>query len=191
MLSRRAFLAAPVLALAPADSVRREAVLNLPSGAVFSCPARRAHLVALMPAQVPIAVVSFGLDVPPARQTLLAFVGPGGEVWAVELLEWAAPDGENLFTRPALMPDRVHVMLQRSAARRQGTGWRREAWTDYLRFTGAGLADAPPRPVLSGTWQAALAARRAEIAVLLGARRGSVPESILAAFREAGSPVSV
>lgn len=182
MLSRRALLIAPLLSLEPGDSIRRDAVLTLPSGAVFHCPPRRARLLAMLHTDEPIAAIAFGLDPPGATQNLLALVGPRGQLWALEMLDWHGEGNASISTRPSLMPDRRHIKLERDAARRTGVTWKRETWTDYLLWTGGMLHDAPARPVLAGTWQDHLATWRAAIAAQLGAPCGAVPQSILSAF---------
>ena len=165
------------------DSVRSEASLCLPSGAVFAFPPRRARLVAVLPLRtMAVAVVAFGCDGVGGMQDLVAFVGPDASLLALERLTWQGGPAGELGTRVAMMPDREHVSLQRSAAHNDG-GWRRESWTDYLKTVGLTLRNAPPRPVLPGTWQYALSVQREEVAARIGPRCLGITPELLAAFR--------
>ncbi len=199
MLSRRLLILAPALLLGAArpvltleatDSRRREAFLAWPGGAVFTCPARGAALVAVLgmgplAALEPVAVIGFATA---AGQDWLAFVDAQARLLALEPHNWRGPDGESLTTLVAMLPDRRNITLQRSAAR-HSVVWRRETWTDYLRAENGALVDAPPRPVLAGTWQHTLAARRAALAALLRPTRKSITPDLLATLA-AASPLA-
>jgi len=179
MVPRRSLLLAPAALLAPArpmltleqtDSRRLEACLALPSGAVFTCPARRARLVATLAmgafaAPEPVSIVRFGADAGPIPQDVLAFVNAEGRLLALERATWQAADG-TLDTRIAMLPDRRHITLSRVLAWRD-TQWHHEAWTDYLRADHGRLVDAPQRPILEGTGQHRLIALRAAMQALL------------------------
>ena len=173
MLTRRLFMAAPTIAWVPGrvsiaveqgDSVRRDASVQLAGGGVFSFPARRARLLAVLRLRgEEVVAVAFAADPPGGIQDLLALVGSDGGLLALERLAWQAGPGGTLSTRIAMLPDRSHISLERSAARHDDN-WRREAWTDYLRLTDGTLVDAPARPVLPGSWQFGLSRQRAEMA---------------------------
>jgi hypothetical protein len=169
MITRRMFAAAPLLAVlphpatlqvGPGDSLRREAALSLAGGAVFTCPARRAKLLGVLRLRATaIAMVGFAADAPQAAQDLVAMIAEDGTLLALERLRWRDRAGRELVTRFAMLPDRVHITLERESARHETT-WQRESWTDYLRLVDLRLEDSPPRPVLAGTCQAYLAAQR-------------------------------
>ena len=173
MIPRRALLglfslaaapAHPVLSVAPGDSLRRDAVLWLPSGAAFSCPPRRARLLGVLRLRaMDLSAVGLAADGRGYAQDLLALVGPDGMLLALERLHWKADGGDELITRFAMLPDRVHITLERSAARHR-SGWVRESWTDYLKPVGLSLRDAPPRPVLAGSLQAEMSRQRQDMA---------------------------
>ena len=153
-----------VLSVGPSDSARRDAILWLPSGAAFSCPARRARLVGVLRLKaLEIAAVAFAADTGSCAQDLLALVGPNGRLLALERLHWKAPGGDELTTRVAMLPDRVHITLERGAALHR-SAWMRESWTDYLKPVAGKLEDAPPRPVLAGTLQAGVSQQRQVVA---------------------------
>jgi len=179
-----------VLTLEYADSARREAMLAWPSGAVFTCPAQRARLVAVvtmgrLDAPAPVAIVSFGADTASGGQDLLAFVDAKARLLALEPASWRS-DG-TLETRAALLPDRLHIALERNAAIHDRV-WRREAWTDYLRLDSGRLVNAPQRMILPGSWQNALIARRAALAALLSPPPVGVPAEALKQARAETSP---
>jgi hypothetical protein len=192
MIARRGFLALPLLAAAPArpvltvgpgDSARLEGSLWLPSGAVFLCPPRRARLLAVLRLRAAdVAAIAFACDPPGGQQDALALVGPDAALLALERLSWRGGEGSELNTRLAMLPDRVHITLERDAARHEQR-WRRESWTDYVRFEGGALVDAPPRPVLAGTWQAGLSAQRVAMAAAIGRRTCRIPPALLAMLR--------
>lgn len=192
MIPRRAVLAAflmmaaptrPVLRIEVGDSSRREAVLSFPEGGVFVCPAHRARLVAVYPLRTMlVTAVSFAADPVIGTQDILALVGPDACLLALETLYFHGADGDELSTRPAMMPDHRHIQLERSAAREQDR-WRRETWTDYLVESESGLHDAPPRPVLAGTWQEALSHQRSAMAAALPPKCREITPDILAMCR--------
>lgn len=173
MMKRRALLAVlvlgaaparPVVSVGPGDSLRRDAILWLPSGAAFSFPARRARLLSVLRLKaMEVAAVGFAADAADVVQDLLALVGPDGRLLALERLHWKATGGDELTTRFAMLPDRQHITLERSAALHR-TAWVRESWTDYLAPAMGGLVDTPPRPVLAGTWQAGMSRQRQTVA---------------------------
>jgi hypothetical protein len=176
MVTRRALFGIPLIAAGPArpvlsigasDSLHRDAILWLPSGAAFTIPPRRARLLGVFPLKsMDITAIGFAADTASATQDILALVGPNGFLLALERLHWKQINGDELTTRFAMLPDHVHLTLERSAAQHRGT-WQREGWTDYLRIEDGHLTDAPPRPVMPGTRQAKLAAERAAIAAVL------------------------
>jgi len=196
MLTRRLLLAAPLLmaarpelSLEAVDSARREAFLAWPKGAVFTCPATRARLVAVLamgrqaePFQ--IAIVGFGLDTGLGPQDWLAFVDSRARLLA---LEPRSQHGGMLETRAAMLPDRMHIALERLAAVHT-TIRQREAWTDYLRLEEGLLVNAPQRQALPGTWQNALAAPRAAMAALLSPPPLGVPAQVIDLARNAFAP---
>jgi hypothetical protein len=196
MPSRRVFLGAstlllmaagPVLSLETTDTARREAFLAWPGGAVFTCPAARARLIAVLEMGAlslpkPMAVIGFAADLPEGRQDLLAFVDAGGVLRALEIGAWRGADGTVLTTRAVMLPDRRHIALERQAARRDIV-WRRESWTDYLRAEGDDLVDAPQHAVPEGTWQHALIAGRLAMADRLRLPCHAVTADLLESMR--------
>lgn len=177
MLPRRTFLTAPLLTPALTDRALREDALQLPDGSVFSCPRRRARVLAVLRLRlIDVTCLGFAHDTGDAVQDVLALVGPGARLLAVERLSWRG-DRAELSTRVTLMPDRVHIALQRAAGRYQGA-WRRQAWTDYLVATDGRLVDAPPRPVLAGTWQDTLALERRATAAIVQGRHRAEPAAL-------------
>ncbi len=172
MLTRRAFLSAPAMfgpwqARPELTIEAAEARLWLPGGGVFSCPSGRARLLAVMRMrEMDVAAVSFAADPAGEVQDVLALIGTGGQLLALERLTWRHGKRAELITRMAMLPDRAHISLQRDAARHEGV-WRRESWTDYLRLSNAALINAPARPVLAGSWQAALSGERTGCAATL------------------------
>jgi hypothetical protein len=181
MIGRRLLLAFPILAWPPglsraADGAAAEPVVL----AGIAMPATRARLLATFPlAEATASALAFGADLPEGTRDLLA-VTMAGRVLALELLAWHGTDGSRLQTRLSAVPDRQRLRLERTASAPRGRSYRRESWTDYLAWQGeAPMADAPVRPVLAGTWQAALAAQRADmVAILAGGRRDVSPELV-------------
>lgn len=156
--------ARPVLSLDQSDRAHREANLWLPSGAVFICPPARAKLLATVRLRaMQVAAMSFAFDTPEASQDLLALVGPDGCLLALERLRWTTARGDVFETHFAMLPDRMHLTLERTIAI-HAKAWAREAWTDYLAVVEATLVDRPPRPVLAGTWQARMSGERRFVA---------------------------
>lgn len=197
LAARRAAAAGPErarLMVEPSDRLRREAGLWLGNGRVFSCPPSRARLVAVFrlrarpgDGESEVAALGFAADTAEATQDMLALVGPQGTLLALEPLRVEGHEGATCSARVAMLPDRRHVVFERTAAWRDSGSHdmtlRRESWTDYLRWDEGGLHDAPPRPVLSGTRQAALSAWRATLrAMIPGACREVTPD-LLAAIR--------
>ena len=189
MISRRAFLATPVF-LAAAPSAPRLVVaggavlplaasLFLPGGAVFTCPPGRARLLAVLRLRMmDVTALTFAADPLGGTQDLLAFVAADGTLLALERHSWSSQNEDSFATTTAMLPDRTNIALQRHAARREQS-WRREGWTDYLRMEQGCLVDAPVRPVLSGTWQSALALERQRCATALPAGYQGVPGRLL------------
>ena len=174
--------ARPMLTLEPADSRRLEACLTLPSGAVFTCPARRARLAATLPMGAlaspdPVSVVRFGADTGAIAQDVFAFVDADARLLALERATWQGSAG-TLDTRLAMLPDRRHIALSRVLAWRD-TQWRHETWTDYLRADHGRLVDAPQRAILEGTGQHRLIALRAAMQALLSPPPGGIPVEAL------------
>lgn len=174
--------AGPLPELMPPVSQMDQDRAILPIGQGFSLPALRARVMAVLHLLgTEIVALSFGLDTTDTRQDWLALVGPDGRLLALDLLSWAGPDAGTIGTRLATRADQRHITLARAAARHGGrTGWLREAWTDYWRWTGSELVNAPPRPVLEGTWQDGLAQRRIAIARLLTPPRYAVTAELMA-----------
>jgi hypothetical protein len=145
------------------------------------------------------ALVAFAADAgPDSTSDLVAVIAAppaGPRIVALELLAWRRrADGAHLATRISVIPDGSGLILARAAARpgADGRSWRREAWTDYLRWApqpppGGPMRDAPARPPLPGTWQAALAARRAMVRAMLATPRAS-PDAALLATAADGAP---
>eukprot|EP01037_Dinobryon_pediforme_P016193 gene16193-16370_t len=164
-----------MLSIVASDSLHRDAILWLPSGAAFTTPPRRARLLGVFPLKsTPITAIAFAADTQSATQDLVALVSSNGTLLALERLHWKQVNGDELATRLAMLPDRVHLTLERSAAQHHAT-WQREGWTDYLSLESGHLTDAPPRPVMPGTRQAQLAAERAAIAATLQPARTITP----------------
>jgi hypothetical protein len=191
MLARRLFLAcasgllladAPLRpTLTPGDAAH-DAVLALPGGGRFSCPALRAGLLVRMAFRAgPVLALRFGWDDGTATQDLLALISADGDVLAVERLVWRS-GGASFVTRFAMRPDRAHLALER-VAMLPGSPRRHESWTDYLRRDRDGLHDAPARPVLAGTLQAALSDERARLAEWTKSRPAAIPPPLLTALR--------
>jgi hypothetical protein len=151
-------------------------------GEGFGVPALRARVLSVLHVTgAEIVAVAFGADTMDTWQDWLALVGPAGQLLALDLLSWAGPDSGSIGTRVAVLPDHRHITLQRTAARHGGRArWLRESWTDYWRWTDTALVNAPPRQVLAGTWQDALAKRRAAVAARLIPVRHAVTQAMLA-----------
>lgn len=115
-------------------------------------------------------------------QDLLALVGPDGMLLALERLHWKADGGDELTTRFAMLPDRIHITLERSATLHR-SGWVRESWTDYLKPVGTGLQDSPPRPVMAGSLQAQVSRQRQDIATRFKPSR-ALTQADFAGFEE-------
>ncbi len=197
MITRRFFVAAPLLALRPDPPIlrlepgapsQREAALLLPGGDVFVCPGLRARLLAVLRLRaMDIVALGFGADGAGCTQDHLALVGPGGTLLALERLYWRTPQQGSLNTRFAMLPDRVHITLERDAGRKHGM-WRRESWTDYLRLDAGTLIDWPPRPVLADTWQALQTVQRAAMAASIGAQSRAITPGMLAILSDSPFP---
>lgn len=165
------------------------------SGAI-ALPAQRSRLVTVLPiAARQVAVVAFGADPPgaPARLDLAAFIGWDGfrlRVLALEVLDWRDGRGGTLDSRILATGDRTGFSIIRDAAAPRGTRlWRREHWTDMLAWqAGAPLADDPPRPPLAGTWQAALAPRRAAVAARLATPCQDIADDLIRLLAPASLP---
>ena len=86
-----------------------------------------------------------------------------------------------------MLPDREHLALERVAMFPGTAGGpaRHESWTDYLRRDASGLTDAPVRPALSGTLQAALSEERARLARFTRQGAPNIPSPMLAALCQA------
>lgn len=197
MITRRFFVAAPVLAMRPDPPILRlepgapglgapEAALLLPGGDVFVCPGLRARVMAVLRLRaMEVVALGFGADLPGCTQDHMALVGADGVLLALERMMWRDQQGASLNTRLAMLPDRIHITLQRDAGRKD-VQWRRESWTDYLRLEGGMMRNVPPRPVLAGTWQAFNTEQRAATAAAIGARCRVLTPAMLAALP--GSP---
>ena len=185
MLPRRTLLALPLLAPAllgrpPARAAEPDGEARTMLGGI-AVPAARARLLATPRlGGAPAAVLAFAADLETGERDLFAVVAQGRLV-ALDLLSWRGSDGGRLYTRLSAVPDGRRLRLQRVAACPRGRGWRREEWTDYLAWQEDGpMADAPVRPVLAGTWQAALAAQRQAVLALLAVGLRGVPPALLA-----------
>jgi hypothetical protein len=129
-----------------------------------------------------LSAVGFAADGRGYRQDLLALVGPDGMLLALERLHWKAECGDELTTRFAMLPDKVHITLERSAALHR-SGWVRESWTDYLKLVGLALGDSPPRPVLAGSLQAEVSRQRRDKAAIFTPSR-TLTKADCAVFEE-------
>jgi hypothetical protein len=126
-------------------------------------------------------VLGFGADLPEGERDLFAVV-VAGRVVALEVLSWRGLDGAHLSTHLSAVSDGVRLRLERTASARRGRLYRREAWIDYLAWRDAApMADAPVRPVLAGTWQAGLAAQRADMRAILFVGPRDVAPALIAA----------
>jgi len=188
-MHRRTLLALPLLIAAgpmpqlmPPVARMEQDMAILPIGQGFSLPALRARVLAILHlVGVEITALSFGLDTRDTQQDWLALVGPDGRLLALDLLNWSGPDAGTISSRLATRADQRHITLARSAARHGGrTGWVRESWTDYWRWTGTALVNAPPRKVLEGTWQDGLSQRRIAIARMLTTPLHAVTPQLMA-----------
>jgi hypothetical protein len=149
----------------------------------ITVPAARARVLAIIRlGDVPAACLAFAADLPEGTRDLFA-VAAAGRVTAIDLLTWRGTDGSRLFTRLSAVPDGCRLRLERTASAPRGRGVRREAWTDYLAWrAGGAMTDAPVRPVLAGTWQAALAEQRGSGLALLTEPPNGVPAALAAAL---------
>jgi len=156
-------------------------VLLLPKGGRVACPPMRARVLAELPFRAgPVVALRFGWDNKAATQDLLALIAEDGTLLALERLEWQQGRA-NFITRFAMLPDREHLALERTASL-PGALPVHESWTDYLRRDTAGLHDAPARPVLAGTLQAALSAERTRLAYWAGGQVAAMPPPMLTAL---------
>jgi len=153
-------------------------------------PAGRARVLARFAlGGAPAVALAFAADLPEGERDLLA-VAAAGRVVALEVFLWRGADGSRLYTRLSAVPDGRRLRLERTASAPRGRGFRHEQWTDYLDWRKAGpMADAPVRPVLAGTWQAALAAQRADMLATLAVNLRAVPPALLAACPPPRFPV--
>lgn len=107
----------------------------------------------------------------------------------LEPLGWRS-GGARMGTRLMSGGDRRQIAFQRdSAVPESATLWRRESWTDYLAWRApVGLADAPVRPPLAGTRQAAVAQWRQRAAALVAREPAAITPALLegAGLRPAG-----
>ena len=204
--SRRLLLAASAALLAArrvgAESLRgRPARMALepddPDQVMFSregvigavaLPQARARIAFVLPiAGREVAGIAFGSDGRGATLDLVALVGWDGaclRILGLEVLKASGPDGALLSSRFAGVGDRTRLSITRTAADpRPGLPKRWENFTDYLAWCElAPLADAPVRPPLPGTRQAALSAVRANVIGLLSPPCQAVGPALLAAF---------
>ena len=182
MIRRRTLLTVPGLACVSARAGAADAIArDCTTLAGIAVPAGRGRKLAQFPlGGTTAAALAFAADLPEGTRDLVAVVGEG-RVLALEVLDWQGEDGSRLQTRLSAVPDHQRLRLQRSASAPRARGYRREEWTDYLAWQEAApMADAPVRPVLAGTWQAALAAQRAEVRALLVVGLRAVPPGLLA-----------
>jgi hypothetical protein len=199
-VSRRRILAASALAAtalaASALAASALAMLSAPGRAAETwdegaqtelagvlVPAARARLLARVRlGGHDTAFLAFAADLPDGERDLFA-IAAEGRIMAIDVLNWRGADSGRLFSRLATVPDGRRVRLERTASAPRGRGMRREAWIDYLAWQEDGaMIDAPVRPVLTGTWQAALAAQRAAMLGLLAVKLHGVPPSLVAAL---------
>ena len=182
MFTRRSLLFVPGLAFSAPARAREVLEETRTTLAGVALPASRARKLAgpVLGGQTAF-VAAFAADTEGGVRDLFAVVA-AGRVVALEVLAWHGADESRLSTRLSVVNDGVRLRLQRDATARQGHGWRHEAWTDYLGWRDAEpMADCPVRPVLAGTWQAALAAeRRAMQAVLTVGPRDIGPALVAA-----------
>ena len=142
-------------------------------------PARRARLLAAFPlAGREVLAAAFAGDRSPAeavehgRLDLVALIGSDGaalRVLGVEMLSWQGPGGASFDTMLDAPGHGVALRLARVATPpERATRSFHLIWSDYLAWRQGGpLADAAPRPPRPGTWQAALARIRGQVAALL------------------------
>jgi hypothetical protein len=101
---------------------------------------------------------------------------------ALELLQWAGPEGR-LSTRFTADSNFTTLILDRSAAvRRTNTIWRRESWRDFLLWNKTGFLDQPVRPPMKDSLQFAMQARRAKTLEWLATPRDTLTAEDLAAL---------
>ena len=183
MLARRSFVVAALLAW-PGASARAFDVIEeeFTDLAGIGVPAQRVRMLATLKlGGTPVPVLGFAADVAEGVRDLFAVVA-NGRVVALEVLAWHGADGARLSTRLSAVTDGVRLRLERTASARWGKGTHHEEWIDYLAWQAeAPMADAPVRPVLAGTWQAALAAQRAAMRTMLAVGPRSVGPALIAA----------
>jgi hypothetical protein len=158
-------------------------------GAV-SVPASGARLAMMLPiAGRDVAGVAFGADTARGPGELLALIGwdfAGLRVLGLEVLSFTGVDGTALSARFSGVGDQTRLRVERIASVPAGPGKRREQWTDYLLWRDGGvLTDAPVRPAIAGSWQARLAAARAQVATMLAAGTTRVTAEMVAAVSSA------
>jgi hypothetical protein len=189
MIRRRTLFALPLLAdpllpsplLAGMAVPARAAEGDTTTLAGIIVPAGRARVLAMIPLGAATAwALGFAADLPEGGRDLVALAALG-RVLALELLSWHGADGSRLQTRLSAVPDRQRVRLERLASAPRGRGYRHEEWIDYLAWQElAPMTDAPVRPVLAGTWQAALAGQRDCVRALLAGGPAWVAPELLA-----------
>lgn len=165
--SRRALLAAPFLLAAESPAAPPRLLPLATGGVMLAWPGRGAvHLPAPAVPLGRLALdgvdrVALGLAVAPGLTLLALCGGERPRLLGLEVLRWRGAAGAHLETRFAAVSDRRRIRLARIASRPiDPLRWQRAEWTDYLAWQPPGLADAPPRPPLPGTWQASLSERR-------------------------------
>lgn len=181
-MSRRALLAVP-LGLLPASLLARGAraegglrLIDGPQGVVLTgdgvvaplaLPGTAGRLLpGLVLGGVAVSVVRFTV----AALSWGVFAARRGDAvvaLALEPLEWRGAGGARMATRVSVSGGLV-VLRRDSAVPATATLWRREDWTDYLRWVAPlGLADAPARAPLIGTRQATVGEWRRRAAGLV------------------------
>jgi hypothetical protein len=197
LLSRRALFPAAALliarpaaathmALEPAGDDQAAFRIDGIDGAI-TLPAARARIAFALPiGGRAVAGVAFAADAPGASLDLVALCGWDGaclRIVGLETLSYAGADGASVASRFAGVGDRTRLRIERTASvPRHGLPLRWENWTDLLAWHDqAPLADAPVRPPLPGTRQAALAAGRARAAALLNEPCQAVSALMIAA----------
>jgi hypothetical protein len=153
----------------------------------ITLPAVRARIAFALPiAGREVAGVAFAADPPGGSLDLVALCGWDGaclRILGLEILSYAGADGASLASCFAGVGDRSRLRIERTASvPRHGLPLRWESWTDLVAWRDqAPLADAPVRPPLPGTRQAALAAGRARVFTLLNEPCQGVGEPMIAA----------
>ena len=200
-MKRRLILATPLMiaagpALIQPQSAADQDQARVDIGQGFRCPALRARVLGLLPLRgIAVTQVAFGADSLNCSADFLALLGPDGRLLALDILSLTqqhAPQTTtntttSITTRIAAMADHRHISLERNGAHHAtATRWRREAWTDYWRWTGSALENAPARQVLEGTWQDAFRQRRISLAQRLAKPSFAITPDLLA---EATAPL--